>query len=97
MKLWDLRKFKKPLGLWDNLPANYTTTSVVFSPDERLLLTGTAAGRPSLHVGLDMASAGVHCGEHVPWGWVFVRDLGEVAVVNPKDLRVGKSKHTPLH
>jgi WD40 repeat protein len=40
LKLWDLRKFKQPLAVWDGLDTNYANTSCCFSPDERLLLTG---------------------------------------------------------
>eukprot|EP00879_Flechtneria_rotunda_P007172 GHRR01007527.1.p1 GENE.GHRR01007527.1~~GHRR01007527.1.p1 ORF type:complete len:743 (+),score=231.29 GHRR01007527.1:361-2589(+) len=64
LKLWDLRAFKSPLAIWDNLPTNYPTTDVIFSPDERLLLTGTAAG-----TGREQAGAVV---------FVDVRELKEV-------------------
>lgn len=47
LKVWDLRAFKKPLAAFHNLPTNYSTTNVVFSPDERLLLTGTGAVGPA--------------------------------------------------
>lgn len=45
LKLWDLRAFKRPLAVWDNLDTNYANTSCCFSPDDRLLLTGIAAER----------------------------------------------------
>lgn len=66
LKLWDLRSFKKPLGAWDNLPANYPTTNVVFSPDERLLLTGTAAGENGKGTCFDQAEAGTGCHNNLP-------------------------------
>lgn len=40
LKLWDLRAFKTPLAIWQDLDTNYANTSCCFSPDERLLLTG---------------------------------------------------------
>lgn len=42
---WDLRKFKAPVHVWEGLPADNATTQVALSPDERLILTGTSAGR----------------------------------------------------
>lgn len=43
LKLWDLRNFRNPLKVFAGLPANYSNTNVALSPDERLVLTGTAA------------------------------------------------------
>ncbi len=45
LQVWDLRKFKTPVHVWEDLPAMHPTTQVVFSPDERLILTGVSAGR----------------------------------------------------
>lgn len=39
MKLWDLRAFKKPLHVFENLYARYDTTDCCFSPDDELLVT----------------------------------------------------------
>jgi WD40 repeat protein len=69
LKLWDLRAFKSPLATWDDLPTNYATTNVTFSPDERLLLTGTGA------VGPAAAAAGGSGGAVV---FIDVRELKEV-------------------
>jgi WD40 repeat protein len=43
LKVWDLRLLKQPLAALGNLPTNYATTACKFSPDARLLITGTAA------------------------------------------------------
>ena len=43
--MWDLRKFKKPLATFEDLPALFSTTGVTFSPDQRLFATGVSAGR----------------------------------------------------
>jgi len=45
VQVWDLRKFKAPVHVWEDLPAMHPTTQVVYSPDERLILTGVSAGR----------------------------------------------------
>ena len=45
LQVWDLRKFKTPVHVWEDLPAMHPTTQVVFSPDERLIVTGVSAGR----------------------------------------------------
>lgn len=43
VKLWDTRAFKKPLAEKGGLPNHFAQTSVIFSSDERNLLTGTSA------------------------------------------------------
>ncbi|XP_055598514.1 gastrulation defective protein 1 homolog [Uranotaenia lowii] len=40
LKLWDLRAFKKPLHVFDNLFSRYDTTDCCFSPDDTMVLTG---------------------------------------------------------
>jgi WD40 repeat protein len=42
MKLWDIRQFKSPIHIAQNLPNLYPTTSCSFSPDEKLIITGTS-------------------------------------------------------
>lgn len=44
LKLWDLRKFTQPIHVIDGLPTHHATTQCIFSPDERLVVTGVAAG-----------------------------------------------------
>ncbi|XP_046992988.1 gastrulation defective protein 1 homolog [Schistocerca americana] len=40
MKLWDIRAFKKPLTVFEDLFSRYPTTDCMFSPDDRMLITG---------------------------------------------------------
>jgi WD repeat-containing protein 70 len=44
-QVWDLRKFKEPCQVHTDLPTLHAETSVIFSPDETLMVTGVAAGR----------------------------------------------------
>jgi hypothetical protein len=41
--VWDVRAFKKPLLERDELTTLYPQTNAIFSPDEKYVLTGTAA------------------------------------------------------
>ncbi|GLJ05291.1 hypothetical protein SUGI_0015510 [Cryptomeria japonica] len=47
LKVWDLRKMRTPLQAFNDLPNNYAQTNVEFSPDERLIFTGTSIERDS--------------------------------------------------
>lgn len=40
LKLWDIRNFKQPLAFNTNLPNAFSMTDCVFSPDDKLLVTG---------------------------------------------------------
>ncbi|XP_058453185.1 gastrulation defective protein 1 homolog [Malaya genurostris] len=40
LKLWDMRLFKKPLHVFENLFSRYDTTDCCFSPDDTMVLTG---------------------------------------------------------
>lgn len=40
MKIWDLRNFRKPLHVFDNLFSRYEQTDCAFSPDDTLVFTG---------------------------------------------------------
>ena len=42
MKLWDIRKYTKPLKIFGNLPSNSYKTEICLSPDEDYVLTGTS-------------------------------------------------------
>lgn len=39
LKVWDLRSFKSPLKVFDDLPNKFRETSCLFSPDDRLIVT----------------------------------------------------------
>ena len=40
--VWDIRSLRKPLFTATDLPNIYPETNIIFSPDERTLLTGVA-------------------------------------------------------
>lgn len=52
LKVWDLRKTKEPLHVFEDLPNNYAQTNVAFSPDGELFFTGTSVERESPTGGL---------------------------------------------
>jgi WD repeat-containing protein 70 len=41
MKLWDLRRIKKPIYVWENLPCFSSKTCITLSPDNSIIMTGT--------------------------------------------------------
>ncbi|TVU30443.1 hypothetical protein EJB05_22067 [Eragrostis curvula] len=52
LKIWDLRKMKTPLKVFDDLPNNYAETNAGFSPDEQLIFTGTSIEKDGENGGL---------------------------------------------
>lgn len=42
MKLWDIRKLKQCLHEFPDLYSRYDTTNAIFSPDDRVIVTGTS-------------------------------------------------------
>ena len=42
MKLWDIRKYNKPIKKWDDLPCNSYKTEICLSPEEDYVCTGTS-------------------------------------------------------
>ncbi|XP_004493837.1 uncharacterized protein [Cicer arietinum] len=52
LKVWDLRKTKEALKVFDELPNHYGQTNIGFSPDEQLFFTGTSVERDSSTGGL---------------------------------------------
>ena len=45
LKVWDLRKFTRPIMHERNLPNRFPGNKMCFSPDGRYLLAGTAVGK----------------------------------------------------
>ncbi|KFM25767.1 WD repeat-containing protein 70 [Auxenochlorella protothecoides] len=43
LKAWDTRSLKQPLAVFEDLDTTFANTQACFSPDERLILTGTSA------------------------------------------------------
>ncbi|XP_009871726.1 PREDICTED: WD repeat-containing protein 70, partial [Apaloderma vittatum] len=42
LKIWDIRQFKKPLNSAERLPSFFPMTDCCFSPDDKILVTGTS-------------------------------------------------------
>ncbi|KFP38340.1 WD repeat-containing protein 70, partial [Chlamydotis macqueenii] len=42
LKIWDIRQFKKPLSSAERLPSFFPMTDCCFSPDDKILVTGTS-------------------------------------------------------
>ena len=42
LKLWDVRNFKKPVNVAQNLFSRFEMTECCFSPDDRMVVTGTS-------------------------------------------------------
>jgi len=42
LKMWDLRRAKKPVFTWDDIPCFSTKTGICLSPDESFVATGTS-------------------------------------------------------
>ncbi|KAI5478700.1 WD repeat protein 70 [Pseudohyphozyma bogoriensis] len=51
VKLWDARALKKPLWTVSDLPSLNPETNVIFSPDEKYVLTGTAGVKAGVLAG----------------------------------------------
>lgn len=51
VKLWDTKAFKKPLFVASGLPSLNAETNVIFSPDEKYILTGTAGSHAGVLAG----------------------------------------------
>ncbi|XP_075944727.1 WD repeat-containing protein 70 [Anarhichas minor] len=45
LKMWDIRNFRKPVNVATGLSNNFTMTDCCFSPDDKLLVTGTSVKR----------------------------------------------------
>jgi len=43
LKMWDIRAFKQPVHIVANLENSYPETDLTFSPDEKVLVTGTSS------------------------------------------------------
>ena len=45
LKLWDIRSFKKPVHVIPNLYSRFDMTECCFSPDDRMVVTGTSMAK----------------------------------------------------
>ena len=55
-QLWDVRSCKAPVHVRENLFNRFPMTDVIFSPDDRMLLTGTSLNRGETHAKVYMLS-----------------------------------------
>ena len=51
LKLWDIRNSSKPVFVWEDLSSVSGSTSVALSPNEKVIVTGTASSRRGQDVG----------------------------------------------
>lgn len=51
LAVWDIRSFKKPIFTSPRIPTLYPETNAMFSPDEKLIVTGAAAPKTDSVVG----------------------------------------------
>ncbi|XP_015119929.1 gastrulation defective protein 1 homolog [Diachasma alloeum] len=49
LKLWDLRNFKKPIFVAEDLFSRYDTTDCMFSPDDSMVITGESLKKGQTH------------------------------------------------
>ena len=49
--VWDAKLLKKPLFVAENFPSQNPETNLIFSPDEKYLLTGTAGAQAGVLAG----------------------------------------------
>eukprot|EP00192_Tetraselmis_astigmatica_P008785 CAMPEP_0117652634 /NCGR_PEP_ID=MMETSP0804-20121206/2736_1 /TAXON_ID=1074897 /ORGANISM="Tetraselmis astigmatica, Strain CCMP880" /LENGTH=689 /DNA_ID=CAMNT_0005458703 /DNA_START=115 /DNA_END=2184 /DNA_ORIENTATION=- len=54
LKVWDIRKLKHPVKVFEDLTTTHSNTTCGFSPDERLILTGVCAAQEGQDGGLVM-------------------------------------------
>lgn len=52
LKIWDLRRMKTPLKVFEDLPNHYAETNAAFSSDEQLIFTGTSIEKDGDNGGL---------------------------------------------
>jgi hypothetical protein len=92
--VWDIRQFKKPLHVKDDLPNRNQETNVIFSPDENLILTGTAGG--TITVG-DKTIKAPDASSDVGDGKLVVMRRSDLSVVRTLDITPGNVVKTVWH
>ncbi|KII66193.1 Gastrulation defective protein 1 [Thelohanellus kitauei] len=66
LKIWDFRNFKKPIKSLD-LPNCFDTTRVVFSPDYKMVITGTSTSRGKENCALNFYSLDLELLKTIPF------------------------------
>lgn len=54
LSVWDTRSFKRPVSVQENLTSLNPETNIIFSPDERFILTGTAGPKAGIVPGKEV-------------------------------------------
>lgn len=75
VKTWDTRAFKKPLSVAESLSSLNPETNVIFSPDEKYILTGTAGSKAGIVPGKNDDAQGK------PGGKIVVMDRQDLKKV----------------
>ena len=63
--VWDARSFKSPVSIASNLSSLNPETNVIYSPDERFILTGTAGPKAGVVPGKEVDVRGKRGGRIV--------------------------------
>lgn len=82
--VWDARALKKPLFVAEMLPSQNPETNLIFSPDEKYILTGTAGSQAGV-------LAGQADEERAREAKASGKDAGKVIVLRREGLEVVRS------
>jgi WD repeat-containing protein 70 len=68
MKLWDIRNTKHPILEWKDLTNLSAKTNIAFSPDEKMILTGTSVRKNfayGMMMGYDVTTGETKCADSI--------------------------------
>jgi WD40 repeat protein len=54
MKVWDIRSFKRPVNVATGLQNFFSITDCTFSPDEKIIVTGTSVRKDQVFASLPL-------------------------------------------
>jgi len=81
--VWDARHFKKPVAVASDLSSLNPETNVIFSPDERYILTGTAGPQAGIVAGKQVETRGK------PGGRIVVMERDTLNIVKEYNVSTG--------